>query len=588
MKYSDLMASWLVELGYTHCFFVAGGNIMHMMESCSRYFTAIPVVHEVAGGIAAEYFNEIHGTAKAFALVTAGPGLTNVVTAIAGAFHDSRELLVIGGQVKTGDLSRGHVRQRGFQETDGVSIVRPITVRSTRMDEAVDRATFVELVSQPQGKRKGAIFLELPLDIQARTVDPEAFNTEVAAQAPPLVDIDAASEISKRLRDAKRPVIMLGMGVDRDTAAQVRDRLAEVRIPVMTTWNGADRIPSEHPLFFGRPHMFGQRYANILVQQADVLAVFGSRLGIQQTGYNWDEFVAGGEIIQIDLDPTELDKGHPKIALPICADANPLLLEVLKHDLGRHEEWVEFCREVKLAVPLVEDSNKIRDGYISSYVFVDTLSRLCGEDDVVIPCSSGGAYTVTFQTFSQKRDQKMVVDGGMAAMGYGLSGAIGAAIAAGGRRTVLVEGDGGFTQNLQELGTLARTGANLKVFLFDDDGYSSIRMVQRTYFKGRYVGCDTKTGLGMPKWPQLFAAYDIPVMAIGPGFENDEAFLEAFNTPGPAGFLVQVDPEQTCYPKISSRMTATGGMVSNPLHLMTPPLDEATAAKVFRYITVTV
>jgi acetolactate synthase I/II/III large subunit len=247
---------------------------------------------------------------------------------------------------------------------------------------------------------------------------------------------------------------------------------------------------------------------------------------------------------------------------------------------------VGFCREVKQAVPLVEGSNIIRDGYISSYVFVDTLSRLCREDDVVIPCSSGGAFTVTFQTFSQKLGQKMVADQGMAAMGYGLSGAIGAAIAAEGRRTVLVEGDGGFTQNLQELGTLARTGANLKVFLFDDDGYSSIRMVQRTYFKGRYVGCDTKTGLGMPRWSQIFGAYDIPVMAIGPGFENDPAFLELFETPGPAGFLVQVDPEQTCFPKISSRMTETGGMVSNPLHLMTPPLDEETAAKVFRYVPV--
>jgi acetolactate synthase I/II/III large subunit len=588
MKYSDLMASWLVELGYTHCFFVAGGNIMHMMESCSRYFTAVPVIHEVAAGIAAEYFNEIHGTAKAFALVTAGPGLTNIVTAIAAAFHESRELLVIGGQVKTPDLARGQVRQRGFQEIDGVTLVESITVRATRLDDIVDRAGFVKLVSQPLRQRKGTIFLELPLDIQARSVEPDALQTEVPNVDTPstaIADSGIAEEIAKRLREAKRPVIMLGGGVDRKTAAAILDRLAEVEIPVMTSWTGADRIPSDHPLYFGRPNMFGQRYANILLQQADVLAVFGSRLGIQHTGYNWEEFVPVGEIIHVDIDPAEVSKGHPKIALPVCADANPLLQEVLTHNLGKHEEWVSFCREVKQAIPLIEDANKIRDGYISSYVFVDTLARLCLEDDVVIPCSSGGAYTVMFQTFSQKRGQKMVADPGMASMGYGLSGAIGAAIAAGGRRTVLIEGDGGFTQNLQELGTLARTGANLKVFLFDDDGYSSIRMVQRTYFAGRYVGCDTKTGLGMPKWQQLFGCYDIPVMKIGPGFEKDELFLAAFNTPGPRGFLVQIDPEQTCFPKISSRMTETG-MVSNPLHLMTPPLDEETAAKVFRYVPV--
>src|SRR5271167_749678 len=161
-KYSDLLAEWLVELGYTHCFFVAGGNIMHLLESCSHRLTCIPVVHEVAAGIAAEYFNELHLGHKAFALVTAGPGLTNIVTALAGAYLESRELLVIGGQVKVSDLARGQVRQRGIQEIDGVAIAAPITEKSLLLDKVVDQAAFAEMTRSGERGRKAPVFLEIP------------------------------------------------------------------------------------------------------------------------------------------------------------------------------------------------------------------------------------------------------------------------------------------------------------------------------------------------------------------------------------------------------------------------------------------
>jgi len=169
-------------------------------------------------------------------------------------------------------------------------------------------------------------------------------------------------------------------------------------------------------------------------------------------------------------------------------------------------------------------------------------------------------------------------------MGYGLSGAIGASMASSPRRTILVEGDGGFVQNLQELGTVSVNQLNLKIFIFDDNGYASIRMTQKNYFGGSYVGCDTSTGLGIPKWDPLFAAYDIPVQRCAPGFHTDPVFLKAFNEPGPAAFLVRIDPEQTYFPKISSRVTATGSMESNPLHFMTPDLDKDLASFVLRYL----
>jgi len=587
VKYSDLLADWLTELGYTHCFFLAGGNIMHLLESCSRKFKCIPVVHEVAAGIAVEYFNEVAGGPRAFALVTAGPGLTNIVTAMAGAYMESHELLVIGGQVKTSDLARGMVRQRGIQEVDGVDIARPVTVASRLMDQVVSQQTFAEWSQAGSSGRKGPVFIEIPLDVQAAPVERETLDSKQPFVAPNVfrpVASETLAQIAMMVREAKRPVLLLGGGLSRKTTADVSSRLAELGVPVMTTWNGADRIGSDHPCYFGRPNTWGQRSANILVQQADLLVALGTRLGLQQSGFNWQEFIPVGKVVQVDCDERELTKGHPRVDLPVCADANVVLRSLVAADLGTHSEWVEFCRSVRAAIPLVEPVNHTGEGYLSPYVFVDTLSRLATSDDVVIPCSSGGAFTVSNQTFSQKRGQIFFTDKSLASMGYGLSAAMGAAIATDGRRTVLIEGDGGFTQNLQELGTVRAQKLNLKIFIFDDHGYASIRMTQRSYFGGRYVGCDIETGLGIPNWEPLFAAYDIPVMRIGPGFESDPEFLQRFNAVGARAFIVRIDPEQTYFPKITSRVTASGGMESNPLHRMTPDLDEATAAKVFRYL----
>jgi acetolactate synthase-1/2/3 large subunit len=585
-KYSDVLARWLAELGYTHCFFVAGGNIMHLLESCSHTMTCVPVVHEVAAGIAAEYFNQVHTHAKAFAMVTAGPGMTNIVTALAGAFLESRELLVIGGQVKTSDLSRGDVRQRGIQEIDGVAVASPITEKSILMEEIVDRAAFTEMVRSGVHGRKGPIFLELPLDLQGKQVNDEKLATDIAAHKPRFESIchDTVAAVVRTLREAERPVILLGSGINRATTRNLASSFESLGIPLMLTWNAADRISSCHPFYFGRPNTWGMRSSNILLQQADVLLALGTRLSLQQTGFNWQEFVPNGKVIQVDCDPAELAKHHPRVATTICGDANFLLRALLKFHAGNHAEWAAFCREVRNSLPLVEACNTTAESYLSPYVFVEKLSEMATENDVVIPCSSGSAFTVMMQTFAQKLGQRIVTNKGLAAMGYGLSGAIGAAFAAPDRRTILIEGDGGFMQNMQELGTVKANRLNLKIFLFDDNGYASIRMTQRSYFKQSSIGCDPQTGLGIPNWQCLFAAYDIRSMRLDPGYETDLDFLAAFHSPGPAAFLVHIDPQQTYYPKIASRINSSGSMKSDPLHRMTPELDEATEARVLRYI----
>lgn len=587
MKYSDLLAQWLVDLGYTHCFFVAGGNIMHLLESCSHKLTCVPVVHEVAAGIAAEYFNEVHLGSKAFALVTAGPGLTNIVTALGGAWLESRELLVLGGQVKRADLNGGAVRQRGIQEINGVEIARPVTEKSILIDDIVDRATFANYTYCGSRGRKGPVFLELPLDIQGTKVDASKWNTPIPPPSSSFVSINDESlqVVLDALHHSERPALLLGAGIERATTDRLQLELASFGVPIFMTWNAMDRIGADHPMYFGRPNTWGQRYSNILLQQADLILALGTRLGLQQTGFNWQQFAPLATIVQVDCDQQELQKGHPQVDIALCGDANTVLKQIVSFKaLGNDNAWVEFCRDVRDAIPLVEPVNHTGEGYLSPYEFVEKLGPLTSATDLVIPCSSGSAFTVMMQTFSQKLGQRIVTNKGLASMGYGLSGAIGAAFAGKGRRTILVEGDGGFIQNLQELGTVAANNLNLKIFIFDDHGYASIRMTQQNYFGGRYVGCDVETGLGMPEWEPLFRAYRIPVMQLTSGFESDRTFLERFHTPGPSAFLVHIDPHQTYFPKISSRITSSGSMESNPLHRMTPDLSPEVETRVLRYI----
>jgi acetolactate synthase-1/2/3 large subunit len=591
MKYSDLVVDWLSDLGYTHCFFVGGGNIMHLLDGVRSRMRCVPVVHEVAAGIAAEYFNEAKLSGeRAFAMVTAGPGLTNIVTAIAGAWLESRELLVLGGQVKSTDLANGSVRQRGVQEIEGTEIVRPITAFSQRIERPVDRATFLDYVERGRTGRKGPVFLEFCLDAQGAPVERADLEKRVGAVPEPLADrlIDSArasaTKIASMIRGASRPVFLLGAGVSRATAADLHAALEGAPVALMTTWNGIDRVDAFARNYAGRPNLHGQRRANVLIQQADLVVAFGSRLGMQQTGFNWQQFAPLAQIVQYDIDNAELQKGHPRVDVPLNADANTALREILNLDLGDHREWLDFVAFVKEQLPLQDPRNVTAPGYVNPYRVTAQLSAATTPDDVIIPCSSGGAYVTMMQSYPQKFGQIIINNKGLASMGYGLSAAIGASLAYPERRTVLIEGDGGFSQNLQELATVEINKLNLKIFIFSDEGYASIRGTQRNYFGGAYLGCDPKTGLGFPDWPKLFDAYSIPVMQLGEEGLETPGFSERFNAPGPSAFVVPIDPSQTYHPKLPSRVTASGSMESAPLHLMAPDLPAETAKAVMPYL----
>jgi len=584
-KYADVVADWLAELGYTHCFFLAGGNSMHLLDACRTRFTCVATVHEVAAGVAAEYFNESGPAGRAFVLVTAGPGLTNIVTALAGAFMESRELLVLGGQVKSSDLMTGGLRQRGIQEVDGVALATPVTVVSRRVTRPIPRSEFEALVVRGWGPRPGPVFLEFCLDAQGAPVGRDSLDDGRAQRAPlPIVTASELAAVDALLTSAERPIVLLGGGVSRSAAAKAVPALLQRGVPLMTTYNGADRVSSDERLFLGRPNTWGMRSANVLLQQADLVIALGTRLGLQQTGFNWQGFAPLASVVHIDIDPLELSKGHPRSDLALAVDAGDLAQRLGAGKPLDIEAWLAFADRVRYLLPLAEEANSHALGFLDPYEFFLDLSQVCQPSDAVIPCSSGGSFTVFYQSFRQKYGQVVISDKSLASMGYGLSGAIGTALAHPGRRTVHIEGDGGFAQNLQELGTVAVNGLPIKTFLMANEGYASIRMTQRNYFGGFYLGCDTRTGLGFPDWSVLSDAYGIPSHVLSEGWVDDPRFCELFEAPGPALFVVPVDPEQTYFPKITSRVTAEGSMESNPLHLYSPDLPAEIHNAVLPYL----
>jgi len=586
VKYSEYLIERLAALGYTECYFVAGGNSMHLLDAARRRMRCVPYVHEVSAAIAAEYFNEVSDASnrRAFVLVTAGPGLTNAVTALAGAYLESRELLVLGGQVKTSDLATDGLRQRGIQEVDGVAIARPVTKLAVRLETPVFGDELDELLRLTSNGRPGPVFLEICLDVQAKPIEHLPVPRVNHSTSSPAATPSQLETLADWISESSRPVLLLGGGISRKMKRQIHDVLNQVQIPTMTTWNGADRLESDHPLYLGRPNTWGQRSSNIILQQADLVVVLGSRLGLQQTGFNWQAFAPLARVVQVDIDDRELKKGHPRVDLSIHADANDVLNRFTAFPSQSWPEWTDFAREVRALLPLSENSNLVADPYINTYDFVEALSDAADPDDVIIPCSSGGAFTVMMQAFQQRTGQRIVTNKGLASMGYGLAGAIGACMARPASRVILVEGDGGFSQNLQELATVRRNNLNLKILIFANNGYASIRMTQSNYFNGEYLGCDTSTGLGFPEWQLLATTYGLDFVEVGRELWQSPALSLLWNSPNPALLMIPVDPAQTYFPKISSRVTSSGSMESAPLHLMSPDLPDEVARRVLRYL----
>lgn len=594
MRYSYLLADWLRELGYSHCFFVAGGGCMHLIDGFRHQFQCIPVVHEVAAGIAAEHFNECTTSGKAFALVTTGPGLTNIVTAIAACFVEHRELLVIAGQVKTTDLKSPQTRQLGMQEIDGVSLCQSITVQSERLLQPVSKQHFTRLCRLAEGPHPGPVLIEVCLDVQGAVVNRQQLELEPGGPQVSDVDPESVSRgvhffdlLRAAVSRSQRPVLVLGGLLTRRAAWAALDNLEQLNIPVVTTTSAIDRLPSSHPVNCGRVGTHGaHRSANLILAQSDLVVVVGAQLDLQQTGFNVENYAPNAELFQVFPCDHELNKGLPKLAAGLNAVPDTAF-EAVRACLSPSASpaWSDYARSIRALLPVPEPANTAAPGFMLSFNFLQNLSLAARPTDLLALSSSGGSFTGALQMYHVHRGQYASVSAAAASMGYGLVTAVGMSFAQPGQRVILVEGDGGFCQNLQELALVRRHNLPVKIFILYNEGYASIRATQRKFFNGAYVGCDTATGLGFPDWIPLFQAFNIPCRYLNASDDTVATLSQLLGqTEGPEAWIVPVDPDQTNWPAVASKMLPDGRMASRPIYDLLPPLSPEIHAQVTKYL----
>jgi len=591
MKLSDYVVKFVVQQGVKHVFLVTGGGAMHLNQSLGAEpaIEAICNSHEQASAFCAEAYAKATNH-LGVCMVTTGPGGTNAVTGVAGAWLDSTPTLFISGQVKRPDRMfepDGQplgMRQLGVQEIDIVSIVRPITKYAVTVLEPLDiRYQLEKAVYLALNGRPGPVWIDIPLDVQACPLDDIASlrSFDPAELGPQLACADLQQEVTKlieKLNQAERPLIFAGNGIRLAHAEPEFERLRGLlAIPTVATWCAADMVPSGDPTFVGRPGSVAARGANFALQNSDFLLAIGVRLDFAITGYAPQNLAREAHKVAVDIDAAELKKLHPHLQQPICADARLFLSELIRQSesirLKDCSPWNARCADWKTQYPVVTAEHRIPGSKVSIFHLAEVIGEESEPDDLLVSGSSGAGIEIFLLACPTRNGQRIYHTAGLGAMGYGLPMSLAVCIASGRRRTILVDGDGGFQFNIQELETAARLKLPVKFFVLNNDGYASIRASQTGYFGQPNIGCDRRTGITIPDLDKLASAYGIGTAVIKNQQNLREDVKRILAMEGPVLIDVHVIPDEMRAPRLQSYQRPDGSFVSRPLEDMFPFLS---------------
>jgi acetolactate synthase-1/2/3 large subunit len=584
IKVSDYIADFMATHGVEHVFTVTGGGAMHLNDSLGHHkdLKCVYNHHEQACALAAEGYMR-YSKKLPLVCVTSGPGGTNALTGVLGAWLDSIPMFIISGQVKratTIHATTAKVRQVGDQEFNITDCVASMTKYAKFVDNAVEIAYHLEkALYLCKNGRGGPVWLDLPLDIQAAIVDTEElvhFSKEECSETV-IYDQRNTSQIIEQIRKAKRPVILAGTGIRlagaRDEFIKMVDKLG---VPVVTAWNAHDVIWDEHPLYVGRPGTVGTRGGNFVVQNSDLLISLGCRLNIRQISYNYDDFAKDAYKIIVDIDAEELKKHTVHPDLPIHADVKDVIHSLLECEYEgnneKHKEWVKWCRKTDAKYPVALPEYYEKKSPINPYVFMRKLFENLNENETIIT-GNGSACVCSFQAAIIKKGTRLFTNSGSATMGYGVPAALGASFAKHGERVICLDGDGSIQMNLQELQTIVYNNANIKIFVLNNDGYHSMRQTQSNLFKGALAGVNKENGVSFPDMEKIAYAYGIPYYRINGIEQIDEIVQKVINLQSPVLCEAMLDKEQFFAPKLSSKVLPDGTIVSPAIDDLSPFLS---------------
>jgi acetolactate synthase-1/2/3 large subunit len=587
MRVADWIMRRLADEGVRVMFLLPGGGAMHLNDALQLEKRIEPIAchHEQACAIAAEAYGRTGARSNpgfGVALVTTGPGATNVVTPVAGAWLDSIPMLIISGQVKRSDRVAGRgLRQAGVQEVEVTPMIRGITKYAATVESPEMAVEVLEtaLTAMKSG-RPGPVWIEVPLDIQGAPFSPElpwVVPSHRVPQPCPKVQLD---QLAKRVHQARRPLILAGHGVRLSGAASKFQQLCERwQVPVVTTWNAMDLLSYDHYLNVGRPGTVALRAPNFAVQNSDLLISLGCRLDNVVTAYNPGNFAPHAFKVLVDIDGSELDRAKSFTNEQIGCD----LFEAIDHWLadmpvvpdGRLE-WIKRCEGWKIRYPVNDGKPLSSTDGISHYELVEALSDEIPADMVIATGSSGLSIEAFYSAFKNRNGQRIFLTSGLGAMGYGLPAAIGACLGNDREPLIAVEGDGSLMLNLQEFATLASLQLPVRLIVFDNGGYASIRNTQRNYFESRFIATGSESGLLIPDIAAVANAFGIAASTVSEPSELRSSLKKFVVGPAPAVLVVKVLPNESLQPKVSALPQPDGSILSMPLEDMTPllPIDE--------------
>ena len=600
MRLADYVMNFIAQQGVKHVFLITGGGAMHLNDALARCsdLTYVCNHHEQASAIAAELYSKATNN-LGVALVTTGPGGTNAITGVVGAWLDSTPMLVVSGQVKRSDrMYRPDgtplgVRQRGSQEVDIVSIVKPVTKYAVAIEDPQSiRYHLEKAVHLARTGRPGPVWIDIPIDVQALQVEPETMRAFDPAESPKSDSADLAAEVREvidRLNKSERPFIFAGNGVRVSGAAAAFERLVGfLNVPVGLSWMAMDLLDDDDPLLVGRPGTVASRAANFALQNADFVLVLGTRLDPPLMGWDPKQFARGAYKTVVDIDPAELRKLDGAIDNPICADSLAFIDELLRQTapaLDKNKDrspWLERCQDWKARYPIVLPEHRV-PGLVSLYHLAEVIGEEVGPNDRIVSGSSGSAVEVFLLAYRARKGRRVFHTAGLGAMGYGIASSIGVCLGSGKRKTICVDGDGGLQLNIQELATIAHLKLPIKLFVLNNQGYASIRASQTNYFGGPNIGCSPETGVTVPDYRKVARAYGLKTAVIETQGEGEAdlraAVRKVLCSRGPVVCDVHIIPDEIRAPRVTSIQRPDGSFLSKPLEDLWPFLDREEFAK---------
>ena len=574
----DYIADKISEIGVKDVFTLTGGGAMFLNDCVAKHpdLRAICNHHEQACAMGAVGYAK-YTNGYGVAVVTTGCGSTNAITGLLEAWQDNVSCIFLSGQVNKSQTTYGlniAVRQLGVQEANIVDVVRPISKYSvmvtdpSRIPFQMEKAIHLAKQGKP-----GPVWLDIPLDVQGAYIDPDKclHHTPYDPWIKKEVTQDETKSLTEMFSKSKRPVLLVGNGVRlSDATEELKTFVRKYNVPTVATFLGVDLLESDDPLMIGRVGIKGNRAANFTLQNSDLLITVGTRLGVPVIGYNYETFAREAKIVVVDIDTEEHRKKTIKIDKFIQADAKEFF-NTVEFATPSSKDWSDTCLKWKEKWRICNpewDQNK--EG-IDLYYFTDKLSK-ANKDDSVVVSDAGSAYYVPAQFLDIKGNQRYVTSGAQADMGFTIPAAIGVSVAKDFGEVVGITGDGSFQTNIQELQTIKHYNLPIKLFVWNNHGYLSIRTTQRKFFDGRFIGVDKDSGVSLPDIKKITEAYGLKYTKIETVEELENGIQEVLDYDGPVVCEVMCQKWQEVIPTLISTKTKDGRIVSRPFEDMYPLL----------------